>query len=277
MYIKRLTILLAAVGFLLPAVAQEKLHPDTLQCPIVGFHVGTLSPWTALSSAKYPDGSTLKGATMGELYRGPWLDFGLDATFKFRDGLFLNLDGSLVFGNDNLKEREKRMGDVYTSSHMIVGASGIDAGVTCHNRMLAMRLGLGKIFVIGKNNPNSGPFVRLDAGIMQQQTIFMLNEQVDAPQVNGDYGRLYDHQRFGFTLTQAAGFWFMGRKSAILNFHVALELTECWNHSTRDYVIDDLMPLRGADKGKYFDLLYGIRLTWMFPITGKTAYDYYYY
>ncbi|MDY5970031.1 MAG: hypothetical protein SPJ13_08490 [Bacteroidales bacterium] len=277
MNLKRLTYLLVAACCALPAVAQEKLHPDTLQCPIVGFHVGTLSPWSSLSSAKNPAGNAFQNATMGELYEAPWLDFGADVSYKFKDGLLLNLDGSLVFGNDNLKKREERMSDLYTSGHMIIGANGTDAKVTCHNRMLAMRLGIGKIFVTGKNNPNSGPFVRLDAGIMQQQTIFTLNEQVNAPQVNGDYGLLYDHQRFGFTLTQVVGFWYMGNKSAILNFHVAIEITECWSHSTRDYVIDDLIRLRGPDKGKYFDLLYGLRLTWMFPITGKTAYDYYYY
>ena len=273
---KQTLLLLLLAGCSQMAAAQQKLHPDTLQCPIVGFHVGILSPWTSLSSATDQGGNALPQGTMGALYKAPWLDFGLNAYYKFRHGLLLNVEGSLVFGNDNLKERERRMSDVFTSDNLIVGANGADAVVTCHNRMLAMRMGMGKIFVTGKNNPNSGPFVGLAAGVMQQQTIFSFSQHVEAQQVSGDYGRLYDHQRIGFTLTQTAGFWLMTNRSSILNFHVDLELTECWSRSTRDYVIDDLTLQRGADKGKYFDLLYAIRLTWMIPITGRPVYDYYY-
>lgn len=259
------------------ATAQEKLHPDTLQCPIVGFHAALAGPLTSFSSATAPDGSTVPNATMGDLYKAPWLDFGMDFAFKWRNGLFLNLEGSLIIGNNNLKNRLQRMPDVYSSGKMIIGVNGTDATVTSYNRMLSAKLGVGKIFILSDRNPNSGPFVRLDAGFMQNQTVFMLNQHVDAPQVNGDYAYLYDHQRRGFLLSQAVGYWFMGNRSAILNFNVSFEITEVWSASTRDYIIDDLIPMRGADNNNYFDLLYGIKLIWMFPITGKPAYDYYYY
>lgn len=259
------------------AVAQENIHPDTLQCPIVGFHAAMAAPLTSLSSATALDGSAVPHATMGDLYKAPWMDVGMDIAFKWRNGLFLNLEGSLIFSNNNLRDRLRRMTDVYTSSQMIIGANGTDAVVTCYNRMLAAKLGIGKVFALSDKNPNSGPFARLDVGLMQNQTIFLLNQHVDAPQVNGDYAHLYDHQRRGFMLSQALGYWFIGNKSAILNFNVSFELTEVWNHSTRDYVIDDYIPMHGPDNNNYFDLLYGIKLTWMFPITGKPAYDYYYY
>lgn len=259
------------------ATAQEKIHPDTLRCPIVGFHAALASPLTSFSSATAPDGTSVTNATMGDLYEAPWMDFGMNFAYKWRNGLFVSMEGSLIIGNNNLRDRLLRMSDVYSSSKMIIGANGTDATVTCYNRMLSAKFGVGKIFVLSSKNPNSGPFVRIDAGLMQNQTVFMLNQHVDAPQVNGDYAYLYDHQRRGFQLSQAVGYWFMGNKSAILNFNASLELTETWSTSTRDYVIDDLIPIRGADNNKYFDLLYGIKLTWMFPITGKPAYDYYYY
>lgn len=268
--------LFVATGF--QCQAQVKLHADTLQCPIVGFHVAMTGPWGSLASATDANGNTVEHATLAEMYKAPWLDFGMDFSYKWRNGLFINLDGSLIFGNDNLKNRKDRLSDVYSSGSMIIGANGTDAVVTCHNRALLLKFGVGKIFILNyAKNPNSGPFAAVNAGIMQQQTIFTLNEQVDAPQVNKDYGLLYDNQRRSFLLSQEIGYWFMGNKSAILNFHVSFELTELWSRSTRDYVIDDYIGLRGKDNNKYFDVLYGLKLTWMFPITGKTSYDYYYY
>ena len=35
--------------------------------------------------------------------------------------------------------------------------------------------------------------------------------------------------------------------------------------------------LNGKDNSRYIDHLVGLKLTWMFPITGRTSYDYYYY
>jgi hypothetical protein len=43
------------------------------------------------------------------------------------------------------------------------------------------------------------------------------------------------------------------------------------------YCAPDQMGLNGKDNNKYFDLMYGLRLSWMFPLMGKTTYDYYYY
>ena len=45
----------------------------------------------------------------------------------------------------------------------------------------------------------------------------------------------------------------------------------------RPYQLDNQIGLNGKDSSRYFDLLYGIRLSWMFPLMGKTTYDYYYY
>ena len=139
-----------------------------------------------------------------------------------------------------------------------------------------LRAGVGKIFTIGSGNPNSGLNANLYAGLLQQKTIFMLND-VNAPQLQDDYGRLYDHKRRGFTLSESVGYWFMSKSSNFWNFHVALEVTQCWNHSVRDYVIDELMDLHGADNTKYFDMLYMLKISWMFPLKGKTAYDYYFF
>ncbi len=182
-----------ALSFLLcwaaqPSVhAQIKINPDTLACPIVGFHVGAVTPISSASHAIDLNGNKVENATMAELYEAPWLDFGIDASYKWRNGLFVNGDFTFMFGGDNLQNRTERMSDIYTANGLIIGSNGTDAVVTAHNRALAWKAGFGKIFLLNmKKNPNSGPFVAANFGMMQQQTIFTLNEQVDAPQVNND-------------------------------------------------------------------------------------------
>ena len=111
-----------------------------------------------------------------------------------------------------------------------------------------------------------------------QKTVFSqdMNES-PVPQINGDYAKLYDHLRNGAMLTEGIGFVFMSNISTYINFKVMFEVSECLSWSTRPYQLDNYMGLNGKDGNKYLDLMYGLRLSWMFPLMGKTTYDYYYY
>ena len=254
--------------FNFPAVqAQVKLTQDTMATPIVGFSFGTMFP-----SDRH---ATENG--MFDLYKGPHLSYGIEAGYKFKSNWVLMADGSLIIGKD-LKDKEQRMPSAYShdSVPIVIGTNGTDANASCYNRARAFRVGGGKIFTLNRNNPNSGIQLMAHAGIMQQKTIFMMND-VNAPQLQGDYAKLYDHKRRGFLLSQSIGYWFMSNKYNFFNFHISFEITEFWNHSVRDYVIDEVMGLHGPDNAKYFDLIYAVKLCWMFPLKGKTAYDYYFF
>ena len=80
---------------------------------------------------------------------------------------------------------------------------------------------------------------------------------------------LYDHQRHGVMLNQSVGFWFMSTKANLLNCYAEIGVSECWSRSTRDYMLDNLLGMHGPDENRYFDLLYTIKLCWMFPLKGK--------
>jgi hypothetical protein len=249
------------------AAAQIKLTQDTMATPIVGFSFGTM-----FASDKM---STDNGVY--DLYKGPYLNYSLEAGYKFKSNWFVMADGSLVFGRE-LKNAADRMPAAFSHDTVpiVIGTNGTDATASCYNRALSLRVGGGKIFTLGHRNPNSGIMLMMNAGIMQQKTVFVMND-VNAPQLQGDYARLYDHKRRGFTLTESVGYWFMSSKSNFFNFKVAFEVTQFWNHSVREYVIDGGMDLHGPDNTKYFDLLYSVKITWMFPLKGKTAYDYYFF
>lgn len=256
------------------AMAQVKLSVDTLQCHIVGFSAGVQMPLGGNNSLG------LEGGNMIDLYRGPYLDFGVEWDYLFRSGWMLTLDGDLWFGynSDNLKMRLERMGDVYNSQGSAMSWGGTDGVVTAYNRSLAVRPGVAKMFHILPQDPNSGLFVKLSGGWWMQKTVFSqdMNES-EVPQLTGSYQYLYDHLRHGVMLTESVGFTYMSNYNTYINIKISFDLSQCWSWSTRAHTIDNVVGLNGKDESRYFDLMFGIKLSWMFPITGRTSYDYYYY
>lgn len=272
-----LLLLVTLVGSPSKCEAQHKHPLDTIECHIVGFSFGTMFPSNTLSKVTMPSGETSQNATMHSLYKSPWLDFGVNGFYKYKSNWLVSLDANLWFGNDNLSNRTTRMPNVFSQDDIIIGTNGTDAVVTCYNRGLSFKAGVGKIFpLFPSKNPNSGILARLNGGWMQQQTIFMIND-VNAPQIDGDYALLYDHQRRGFILTEGIGYWFMSNYSNLINLYVTFEVSQCWSHSTRDFMIDNYLGLHGKDNNSYFDLLFSVKLCWMFPLKGKSSQEYYYW
>ena len=260
-----------------PARAQIDLDSDTLQSHIIGFTVGVRAPSSQLSFGTSPDGVRNQDATMASLYRPPYLDFGINCKYKYQSNWLVTFDLGMWFSDNNLKDRIGRMGDVWTRDSSIVGTGGTNSGVTCHNRALSIQAGGGKIFPVQpEKNPNSGILALATVGYMRQQTIFNLNLE-HAPQLEGDYGLLYDHQRQGLMLTEGLGYWYMSNNSNIYNLYVVFEVSQIWSCSTRDYMIDYKLGLQGKDLNRYFDLMFSLKLCWMFPLTGKKAHDIYFY
>ncbi len=266
--LRKVVFFLLLMGLTTTGWGQIKLTPDTIGAPILGFYFGTTYASNVLDTP----------GAMHDLYHNPYLNFGIDATWKTKSNWLATIDGGLSFGNDNLKDRTLRMPGVFTNdpASIVIGTNGADAYATCHNRALQLRLGGGRIFKLNNRNPNSGLAVRLYGGLLQQKTVFTLKKE-HAPQLEGDYARLYDHKRQGLTLTESLGYWLMSNKGNFFNLYVAFEVTQSWTHSVRDYVIDNVLGLQGKDNTRYFDLLYTLKVCWMFPLKGKTAYDYYFF
>ena len=266
-------LILLSIG----AKAQVITHVDTLVCSVIGFRVGVLAPSNRFSYTQTPDGDKSAIGTMSDLYKAPYISFGVDYKYKFLSNWLLFANGDVFFGNDNLTQRTDRMG-IWSSdpTPIIIGTNGTDATVTCYNRGVQFQAGVGKIFAFSEKNPNSGLMAKAGGGWMQDMTVFMLNE-VHAPQLEGDYARLYDHQRRGFLLSESIGYIFMSNHRNLMNASIEFEVSQYWSRSTRDYMIDHVMGLQGPDNNRYFDLLYTLRVTWMFPLTGRPTYDYFYY
>ncbi len=256
------------------AQGQVKLNADTLECHIIGFSAGVLMPGTGSTT------SGLEGGNMRDLYKSPYLDFSLNCDYKYQSNWMMTLDADLWFGltSDNLQQRTERMPSVFQPNGMAYGWGGTDGYLTAYNRSLAVRPGVAKIITLTPKNPNSGILLKLSGGWMMQKTVFHQEyTENPVPQITGDKGKLYDHMRNGVMLTESIGYVFMSNYSTYINVKVELQVSQCWNWSARPWVIDDLMGLNGKDGSRYFDMLYGVKLSWMFPLMGKTTYDYYYY
>ena len=263
--------LLAALPMV--SAAQVKLAPDTLECHMVGFNVGLLTPVTGSSSGP-------AGGNMSDLYSAPYLDYGLDWAYKYQNGWMLTLDADLWFGlsSNNLRDRSLRQSHLFNSQEMVVGWDGTDGEVYAYNRGLAARPGVAYIARVLPKNPNSGILFKLSGGWFMQKTVFSQNyRQTPVPQLNNLYAKLYDHLRNGVIITESIGFLFMSNYQTYVNFKASIEVSQCFSWSSRPYQIDNLMGLNGKDNSSYFDLMVGLKLSWIFPFTGKTSYDYYYY
>lgn len=267
--------IIALAVILLPTMTrgQVKLTVDTLECHIIGFSAGALMPGGGSAS------TGALGGNMKDLYKGPYLDFNISCDYKYQSNWMVTLDADLWFGynSDNLQHREQRM-SIYSSSGILYSWGGYDGAVTAYNRGISARLGGAKIIPVIKGNPNSGIMLKLSGGWFMQKTVFTqdMNES-PVPQINGDYGKIYDHMRNGAMLTEGIGFVFMSNHLTYVNVKVMFEVNQCLSMSTRPYQLDDYMGLNNKDNNLYFDLMYGVRLSWMFPLMGKTTYDYYYY
>ncbi|MBO4586810.1 MAG: hypothetical protein J5677_03210 [Bacteroidales bacterium] len=256
------------------AMGQEKRGIDTLQCHIVGVSFGVVTPVGGSNSLGLTNGN------MRDLYDGPYLNFAFEWDYKFKSNWMLSLDGDLWFGynSDNLRLRAERMGDIFTSQGYLMSWNGTDGVVTMYNRGFAVRPGVAKIITMFKKNPDSGLLLKLSGGWFMQKTVHTqdMNENL-VPQLGDDYMKMYDHLRNGVIVTESIGFLFMSNRSTYVNVKVMLDFSQCWSWSTRPYTLDNVMGLNGKDKSRYFDLMVGLKLAWLFPFTGKTSYDYYYY
>ena len=271
---KLLSIILVISSQWSVARGQVKLQADTLECHIVSFSVGMLTPVGSSNSMG------LSGGSMQDLYGWPYLDFALEWGYKYNIDWLVGVDADLWIGRsgDNLANRVERMGNVFNPGETAMAVNGEDGVVTAYNRGLALRPGLGKIIRVLPKNPNSGVLLKVSGGWFMQKTVF--HQDFNHPQVyqlSGGYEKLYDHLRNGVMLTESVGFLFMSNYSTYANFKVTFDVSQCWSWSSRPWLIDNVMGLNGKDRSRYFDLLLGLRLTWMFPFTGKTTYDYYYY
>lgn len=190
--------------------------------------------------------------------------------FKSSDNWMFNLNFAYHFGTD-VKIADSLFKYLETSGGFIIDGNGSPTDVAVSERAMNLSVQVGKLFPAFGFNPNSGIFFTAGGGYLQHKIHITVLDNV-APQLNDDYRKGYDRLTGGFCLNQTIGFLNLSNKN-VANFFVALEFTEAFTKSLRDYDFDLMKP----DTQSRFDLMYGLKIGWILPIYGRAPKEFYYY
>jgi len=195
---------------------------------------------------------------------------GTDFTVKLKNQFVLGLGFEYYFSED-VKNEDSYFANIKTEKGFVIDGNGQYAEMFLYERGFNIQLFTGYQFDFWSKNPNSGPFVQAGVGFMQYRTQIK-NTENTAPQVQGEYVKMYDRLSNGLSTTQYFGYRYMGSRN-LWNFYIGVELTQGWTKNRRTYNAD----LPESESLNHFDFLTAIKLGWIIPFYKKTPQDYYYY
>ena len=210
-----------------------------------------------------------QSGSISESYGG-FHSIGSDANFKLANNFSIGLGFEYHF-SESIKDRELYFKEIQNDNGYITDGNGQFAEVFLYQRGFNIQLFGGYQFNILAPNPNSGLYVQMGVGFMQYHTRIE-NPGLTANAVIGDYAKMYDRLRNGFSSTQVLGYRYMGNRN-LSNFFIALEFTEAWTDNRRTYNAD----LTDSQLGKKLDFVVGVKVGWLIPFYGRAPKDYYYY
>lgn len=183
---------------------------------------------------------------------------GAGISYKTASNWTFGVDGSFIFGN---RSKFSGLFDHLIDSHGYISDVNGDVGIVlAHPRGVTFNAHVGKIFPIGKSNPNSGIFVRLNAGYLQHKLRIETRDHV-IPSLEKEYRRGYDRLANGFATEQMVGYLFIG-DNEYLNFYVGAFIQEAFTRDRRNMYYDQ--PTVPVDKSLRLDMMVGIKVAWMF-------------
>jgi len=249
--IKHYILLFIAVLSCYSSFAQSK--KDSAQAfPFVKFHYAYLFPSGDFEET-YGNSSSLGGGV----------------GYKTKSNWQFEIDANYLFGG-NVKRKDLLSG-IINDEGDATDADGELVKIIYDLRGLSISASVGKIFPVFNINPNTGILLKAGIGYIQHR-IKIDYRDGDVFQLNEEMLKGYDRLHSGLLLNQFIGFQYFGRRN-FTNFQIGLELNEGLTKNQREYNYDT----RSYDKNQKNDFLYGFRLSWVIPIKGRTADEYYFY
>lgn len=197
-------------------------------------------------------------------------EIGAGFLYKTKKNWLFGLEGSFLTGN---KVKENPLDSILTEDGFLIGEDGLIADVRISERGVKLPvLKVGRLISapIGKASVNSGFIFLAGVGFMQHK-INYYDVTGSAPQIRGDYQKGYDRLTNGIALTQNIGYLYLNRKNHA-NFFINLEITEAFTKNRRELNFNT----RTKDTQSRVDLLYGIKVGWIFPVYKKKPAEFYY-
>ena len=191
------------------------------------------------------------------------LNTGVVFKWKFRNNWILGVGGDFLFGDD---VKENNILDKYkTADGNIINGGGQYSTVLLSERGLKLELSGGKIFPVLGPNKNSGLMTTLGIGMLQHK-IRIDTPESSIPYLEDEYIKGYDRLSTGLSLTEFLGYINFGNKRFV-NFYTGLEFTQAFTKNRRNLNFDTGLK---DDKSR-LDLLFGLRVGWVFPLYKRSA------
>lgn len=183
---------------------------------------------------------------------------GAGVSYKLTSNWIFGVDGSFIFGN---KTKFTGLFDHLVDSHGNISDANGDNGIVVVNaRGLSFNAHVGKVFPIGKANPNSGIFIRLSGGYLQHKLNIETRDHV-VPSLELNYRKGYDRFTSGFASEQLLGYLFISNNE-YANFYAGAFIQEGFTRNQRNLNYDQ--PDVAVDKSLRLDVMVGIKVAWVF-------------
>ena len=173
----------------------------------------------------------------------------------------------LLFGS-NVKEDP--LAKIAADNGNIINGNGTFEPIRYQQRGFRTTARVGKVLPVFGPNPNSGILVQAGGGFIQHKIRYNTESRA-VFQLDDEYEKGYDRLTNGIAFTQSLGYINLSNNK-LINFRIAFQVTEALTKNRRSWNFDEM---RKADEQR-LDLLYGVRITWSWPIYDKASEGYYY-
>jgi hypothetical protein len=181
----------------------------------------------------------------------------------------LGAEALYLFGG---QVKEDILANLETVDGQIVGNDLTFGNIELRKRGLYTGLVVGKLFQTHPENKKEGIRASFGLGYLWHK-VRLQDDFQNVPQVGLDYRKGYDRLTGGFGTTQYIAYQKLD-KNRLFNFIAGVEFMQAYTRSIRDWNFDTGQP---ADKNRYLDLAFGIRLTWILPFyVGMPSEDIFY-
>jgi hypothetical protein len=244
--VKVVIILTACFLLSFNSSAQYNIRDTTISFPMIGVTFAYQFP----------------GGDMADRY-GSNFNTGGVFLWKLRSNWIIGIEGDFLF-SDAVKENN--ILDKYrTLDGNIINQNGQYADVFLYERGLKFELKMGKIFPVIGPNKNSGLMANIGVGYLQHK-IKIETPESTIPYLMDEYSKGYDRFCSGLSLTEFLGYINFGNKR-LINFYGGLEFTQAFTKNRREINFDTGLK---DDKSR-MDLLFGLRIGWVFPMYKRVA------
>lgn len=213
-------------------------------------------------------GYNLHGGDLSERF-GPSGQVGPSFMVKFKSNWIIGVEGVYLFSQD-----VKKLDYYYyldNDEGWITNMYG-DPGIVAESMSgFNIFLKAGRVFRVFNPNPNSGIMVNLGAGFMQHK-IWIEERGNNIPQLTPEYIKGYDRLCNGLLMNQFIGYmWF--HKQAKYNFYAGFEFSQGLTQNRRSW---DFILEKKVDDER-LDLLYSIKIGWVFSFHKRMSTELYFY